>query len=59
MTAGRFELIVEDDPDPGHVRELAAGLVAYNQAQVVQDRPEPLQRSVGRREHCKQRFPNR
>ncbi len=42
MTADPFELIVEDDPDPGHVCALAAGLVAYNRSHVDRDRPEPL-----------------
>lgn len=32
MNAGSFELIVEDDPDPEHVRQLVAGLVAYNRS---------------------------
>jgi hypothetical protein len=33
VTADPFELIVEDDHDPGHERELAAGLAAYNRSQ--------------------------
>jgi ribosomal protein S18 acetylase RimI-like enzyme len=42
VTADPFELIVEDDPDPEHVRQLVAGLVAYNRSQAEDSNHKPL-----------------
>jgi ribosomal protein S18 acetylase RimI-like enzyme len=37
-----FELIVEDIPDPEHVRQVVAGLVAYNASQAGPSSHKPL-----------------
>lgn len=42
MTADPFELIVEDDPDPEHVRQVVAGLAAYNASHVEASNHKPL-----------------
>jgi ribosomal protein S18 acetylase RimI-like enzyme len=42
VTAESYDLIVEDDPDPEHVRQLVAGLVAYNRSRVEGSNHQPL-----------------
>jgi ribosomal protein S18 acetylase RimI-like enzyme len=42
VTAESYQLIVEDDPDPDHVRQLVAGLVAYNKSRAGGSDHRPL-----------------
>ena len=34
MPSGDFDYLIEDDPDPEHVRQLISGLVAFNDGRV-------------------------
>jgi ribosomal protein S18 acetylase RimI-like enzyme len=42
VTADSIEIFVEDDPDPDHVRQLVAGLVAYNRSRAEAPDRKPL-----------------
>ncbi len=42
MNDHTFEVIVEDDPDADHVRQLVAGLVAFNASSAVAEDRRPL-----------------